>query len=128
MVVRRAFLASLLAVACLAAACSSSNSMATPTSPGLADGRDAAQNREGPPTDRGRNPAPPASGRCNDTAARFAIGQRATADLLESARSAAGASTARFLRPNQPITTEYIGSRLNLDLNTQDIVRAVSCG
>jgi hypothetical protein len=59
---------------------------------------------------------------------RGAIGQRATPALLERARVAATASTARFIRPNEAITMEYNGSRLNLYLNERDVVRGVICG
>jgi hypothetical protein len=84
-----------------------------------------------PPADRPTPPptgSPPASTNCDASKAQWAVGQPASDDLLERARIAAGASTARFLRPNQPITTEYFGWRLNLGLNEQDIVRGVNCG
>jgi hypothetical protein len=61
-------------------------------------------------------------------AAHFAIGQPATNDLLDRARVAAGASTARFLRPNQVVTLEYLDSRLNLHLDARDIVTGTNCG
>jgi hypothetical protein len=60
--------------------------------------------------------------------ALFAIGDRASNDLLERARTAADAASARFLRPNQPITTDSVGSRLNLEVDAQDVVRSVLCG
>jgi Peptidase inhibitor I78 family len=47
--------------------------------------------------------------------------------VLERARVDAGAQLARFLRPNQPVTTEYSGSRVNLNLDARDIVRSVVC-
>jgi hypothetical protein len=65
---------------------------------------------------------------CIASGAQWAIGQSASDDLLDRARLAAGAETARFLRPNQPITTEYLGSRLNLSLDGDDIVRSLYCG
>jgi Peptidase inhibitor I78 family len=71
---------------------------------------------------------PPISGSCDASRAQFAIAQPASADLLEHARLAAQASSARFIRPNQPITTEYLGSRLNLGLDRQDVVASVNCG
>ena len=74
------------------------------------------------------SPTPPSSGTCDATQAQFAVGQVASNDLLERARIAAGAGSARFLRPNQPITTEFLGSRLNLNLNDRDIVNGVTCG
>jgi hypothetical protein len=85
-----------------------------------------------PPSVRPEQPAPPVlppfDGSCVAAEARWAIGERASTDLLERARVAAQAAVARFLRPNQPITTEYLGSRLNLHLDERDVVRAVSCG
>jgi hypothetical protein len=40
----------------------------------------------------------------------------------------ATAALARFIRPNQPITMEYSGARLNLYLNARDVVESVVCG
>ena len=100
------FLAAVLAAAWLTCGCSSHADMVTSPSSG----------------------APPASGTCDADKARFAVGLPASDDLLERARVAAGATTARFLRPNQPITTEYFGWRLNLGLNDQNVIRAVNCG
>jgi hypothetical protein len=65
---------------------------------------------------------------CDASKAQFALGERANTDLLERARVATSAGSARFLRPNQPITLEFLSSRLNLGLDTTDIVRAVNCG
>jgi len=73
-------------------------------------------------------PPPPTSGSCDASKAQWAVGQRASNDLLERARNAAGAGTARFLRPDQPITMEYSAGRLNLGLDKRDVVIAVTCG
>jgi hypothetical protein len=73
-------------------------------------------------------PLPPTSATCNASRAQFAVGERASDELLERGRTAAGAATARYIRPNQPITTEFLGSRLNLNLNDKDVVVSVSCG
>jgi hypothetical protein len=59
---------------------------------------------------------------------QWTIGEPASSELLEHARLAAGAASARFLRPNQAITMEYLGSRLNLGLDERDIVRSAVCG
>lgn len=77
---------------------------------------------------RGTAPLPPTSARCDATKAQFAIGSRAGDGLLESARVAAQASVARFLRPNQPITMEFLASRLNLNLTERGIVYSAHCG
>jgi hypothetical protein len=85
-----------------------------------------------PALERVPQPAPsgslPASGSCASTEARWTIGQQRSEDLLERARVAANATVARFLLPNQPITMEYLGSRLNLELDERNLVRDVRCG
>lgn len=65
---------------------------------------------------------------CTAANATWAIGQPATDALLEKARQAANAATARFIVQGEPITTEYLGTRLNLETDVQRIVRAVGCG
>ena len=86
------------------------------------------------PSTGDRDPRPPATPiappveTCDASKAQTAIGQRASAALLERARVAAEAKTARFLRPNEAVTLEYLGSRLNLGLNERDVVRSVTCG
>jgi hypothetical protein len=73
-------------------------------------------------------PSPPASGSCDATKAQFVIGNAASEELLERARVAAQAALARFIRPNEPITLEFLASRLNLNLNERGIVESTSCG
>jgi Peptidase inhibitor I78 family len=70
----------------------------------------------------------PASGTCNAAKAQWAIGQRASSDLLERARNAAEAKVARFLRPNEAITLEFSPVRLNLGLDQKNVVTSVTCG
>jgi hypothetical protein len=130
MQVRKLFVAGILAAASLAGACSSAGDNSTrPTAvaPPPAGGSEApgGVNRGTPPVSPG---LPPATGTCDASKAAFAIGQRGDDALLERARLAAGAGSARYLHPNQPITLEYLGSRLNLQLNEKDVVRAVTCG
>jgi len=127
MILRNALISTVLAVGCLTSGCSTTGRITAP-SPGDASGQSGSSQESqrqpppAPPT------TPPSSGTCDVEKARFALGQRATDDLLARARQAAGASVARFLRPNQPITTEYLGSRLNLGLDERDVVRSVNCG
>jgi hypothetical protein len=80
------------------------------------------------PGSSGSADSSPASRTCDATKARFAIGSRASDELLERARVSAQAAVARFLRPNQPITMEYLASRLNLNLTERGIVSAANCG
>ena len=84
-----------------------------------------------PPSDRSPTPPPqppPASGTCDASKAQWAIGERATNEVLERARTAAQAATARFIRPNEAITLEYSPGRLNLGLDKRDVVMGVTCG
>jgi hypothetical protein len=89
---RNAFLF-LVVVGCLSAGCSGSADRVTAPSP------------IGPPSGSQQ------PGTCDASQAQWAVGEPAGSDLLERARLAAGAGTARFLRPNQPITLEYLASR-----------------
>ena len=82
-----------------------------------------------------RGPVPPTqpplvspSSGCDASKAHFAIAAPATNAVLEQARVAAQAASARFLRPHEPITTEYLPSRLNLGLDQRDRVSWAYCG
>jgi Peptidase inhibitor I78 family len=135
-------LAIVMAAAWLASACGTTDTITAPSSAPAAEGS-LPQGRETPPPSTPQPapppvnrdpiqpvppPLPPASGTCDATKAQWAIGERASAELLERARLAAAAGSARFLRPNDRITLEFLASRLNLGLNEQDVVRSVSCG
>jgi Peptidase inhibitor I78 family len=113
----------------LASGCNSGNtrmtapsSVATPDSIGSVP--PSADRAPVPPA----QPSPPVSGTCDAAQAQWAKGQRASSGLLERARNAAQASVARFIRPNEPITMEFLASRLNLGLDEQDVVISVTCG
>ena len=73
-------------------------------------------------------PSSSAQASCSAATAEWALGRRATDDLLERARVAANASVARFVIRGQPLTTEYLGTRLNLETDEQQSVVAVRCG
>ncbi|MGN8276659.1 I78 family peptidase inhibitor [Pseudomonas sp. SMV71] len=66
--------------------------------------------------------------RCEAKAAEFAIGKQASPQLLEQARSRAGAQIARILKPNDMITLEYRSDRLNLNTDANLVVNRVNCG
>lgn len=74
-------------------------------------------------------PPPPSRGTCNaEPAKATAMGKAGTDALLEQARIDAGAKTARYLKPGQAITKEYMGDRLNLEVDASNVVIAVRCG
>ena len=128
---RPAALALVLVSVCAGAACNGTSEPTAPAPPVIDSG--SSQNPAGsPPPDRPTPPLPPPPepdrNSCDDKKAAFAIGGTASDDLLERARVAAGARTARFLRLDQPITLEFQAGRLNLSLDAQSIVRKVTCG
>jgi hypothetical protein len=65
---------------------------------------------------------------CNADAARSAVGQIASSEIVDQARVAAGAETARTLKPGQAVTMEFNGNRLNLDVDAGNKVTNVRCG
>lgn len=75
----------------------------------------------------GPPPGSPSSG-CDASKAQFVIAVPATSEVLEQARVAAQAESARFLRPDELITTEYLPSRLNLRLDQRNRVASEYCG
>ena len=129
-----ALVTALVLASCLSGACSSSPD--NPAKPTPADSGNTPQQPTG--TDTSRPPAPPAPpsseprppehpDRCDHRKAQWAVGEAASSQLLEKARVAAGAETARFLRLGEPTTLEYRFGRLNLGLDSRNIVRRVEC-
>jgi Peptidase inhibitor I78 family len=77
----------------------------------------------------GGGTAPPVSrGPCQADGAQSFVGQKASGDVQEQARNAAGASIVRTLQPGQPITKEFNGERLNLHVDADNNVIRVNCG
>ena len=108
-------LATLFALAC--SACASTDAAAPDTTP-----TDPAANTPSAA-------APPSmASECKADSAQQFVGQKATPELIEAARVAAGAAVARALRPDMAVTMEYRGDRLNLHTDTNDVVGSVRCG
>ena len=66
--------------------------------------------------------------RCEAKSAEFAVGKKASPELLEQARTRAGAQNARILKPNDMITLEYRSDRLNLNTDANLVITRVNCG
>lgn len=67
-------------------------------------------------------------GRCDSDLAKFAVGQPASAALLQQAQQRSGSLAARILRPGDIMTLEYRSERLNLNVDAQGTVTRVNCG
>ena len=70
----------------------------------------------------------PPHNRCDAKAAQFLVGQPFGAQTLAQALAAAGADTARMLRPDSMITKEYMMGRLNVVVDRDNRVVRVDCG
>jgi hypothetical protein len=107
-----AIILTIVLIVALTSACSNRSTTATSPSTGASDAIGSGSG----------------SGTCNAAKAQWAIGQRASSNLLERARNAAQAKVARFLRPNEAITLEFSPVRLNLGLDQKNVVTSVTCG
>lgn len=67
-------------------------------------------------------------GRCQASAADFAVGKQASTELLDQARTRSGAQAARILKPHDMVTLEYRSDRLNLNTDDQGVITRVNCG
>ena len=128
MLVRLVPYATILIAGSWVTGCSALDRMTTPSSvegPRQGGSSDPSQR---PPSSPAPPVASPDAAKCDASKADSVVGSRATDELLERARVAAGASVARFLKPKQPITMEYLESRLNLGLDDKSVVMSVRCG
>lgn len=66
--------------------------------------------------------------RCNADRVANAVGQWPTPELLEAARSGAGARDVRTLAHDQPVSSTYRAELLNLVLDTEGRIGSVNCG
>ncbi len=76
-----------------------------------------------PPAD-----APAVSAKCNGDAASAHLGHAGTAEMAEAARKDAGAELVRVLKPNQPMTLDYRGERLNVHVDANGKIVRLTCG
>ncbi|MDH0733094.1 I78 family peptidase inhibitor [Pseudomonas sichuanensis] len=72
--------------------------------------------------------SPNNEGHCDASGAAFAIGRRATPELVEQVRKASGSQNTRLIKPNTPYTTDYREERVNLRVIYWGVVREVYRG
>lgn len=73
-------------------------------------------------------PAPPPARECDAAAAQRLIGRQRSPALVQEAQRLSRANAVRVLRPGQMVTMEYRADRVNIRVDTQDKVLAISCG
>ena len=74
-----------------------------------------------------RSPAQNAP-RCEADKARFAVGEILSPELAERAGRAAGARSTRKIEPNGAATMDLQPDRLNLEVDSRNIIQHVTCG
>lgn len=73
-------------------------------------------------------PLPPASFQCVAEPAAWAIGQAATAEVVERIRVDTHSRIARVLRPGQVVTMEFSAERVNVNVNERNAIIGITCG
>jgi hypothetical protein len=71
--------------------------------------------------------SPPATV-CDAAPAQSAVGQPATPELIERVRVDSHSRVVRVLHPGEIITMEYSTERVNLRVDGNNVVLAVTCG
>lgn len=73
-------------------------------------------------------PVADASKRCDAASAQSAVGKTASQEVVDQAVADSGSSTARVIKPGQPVTMDYREDRLNIEVDAGNVVTAVRCG
>ena len=118
-----------LRIASLSAACTALVALAacaTPAAPPASDPLPPATAEAPPMSDP--NPPMPTDPCGAETAKPNAIGQVATAEVVERARIEANAEIARVLKPGMMVTMEFRAGRLNIDVDEANVITNVRCG
>jgi hypothetical protein len=66
--------------------------------------------------------------RCDLERVRGLVGEPATVDIGKRAQALSGAAMLRWIRPGEPVTSEYMTSRLTIDVDARGRIRGFRCG
>lgn len=73
--------------------------------------------------------APDMAAQCNADAAQSFVGKEATDATVADAKAAAGAKgDVRVIKPGQPVTMDFRGDRLNVEVDERNLVVRITCG
>jgi hypothetical protein len=73
-------------------------------------------------------PATNGQATCDAGAAQWAIGKPATTDTIERVRVDSHSSVVRVLHPGQIITMEFSAERVDIRVDGNNVILAVTCG
>ncbi|HVI59586.1 MAG TPA: I78 family peptidase inhibitor [Luteimonas sp.] len=73
--------------------------------------------------------APDMSAQCSADAAQSFVGKEATDATVADAKAAAGAKgDVRVIKPGQPVTMDFRGDRLNVEVDERNAIVRITCG
>jgi hypothetical protein len=73
-------------------------------------------------------PPGPIAGSCDASAVQWAVGQPASASVLEQVTLASGARSARVLHPGEMVTMEFSADRLTINVDAGNRIIDLNCG
>lgn len=79
-------------------------------------------------TDAGKATEAPPVGNCDATQVQSLIGQAYTDAIGGQAQQDSNARELRVLKPNDMTTMEFVGERLNIEVDDKGVVTGVRCG
>ena len=88
----------------------------------------AACAQTSPPADTPETPPARLAGQCDAAAVQDLVGKPASSELGADALTRSHAAVMRWLRPGQIVTMEYRADRLNIRVDTQGKILAITCG
>lgn len=93
-----------------------------------AHAQQAAEAAKAPADEAGKATEAPPVGNCDASQVQSLVGQPYTEALDKQAQEDAAAKQLRVLHPNDVTTMEFLGDRLNIEVDAKDVVSGVRCG
>jgi len=81
-----------------------------------------------PPPLHSGDPAPVGRAACDAGTAQWAIGKPATTDTIERVRVDSHSHIVRMLHPGQMVTMEFSAERVDIRVDGNKVILAVTCG
>ncbi|NIJ70202.1 I78 family peptidase inhibitor [Xanthomonas sp. 60] len=93
-----------------------------------AQAQQAAQQAAAPTDATGKATEAPPVGSCDATQVQSLIGQPSSDAVARQAQQDAGAREVRTLGPQDMTTMEFVGERLNIEVDAKGVITGVRCG
>lgn len=93
-----------------------------------AEAQQAAQQAAEPTDTAGKATEAPPVGNCDATQVQSLVGQPYSAEIDGQAQQDASAREVRVLRPGDMTTMEFVGERLNIEVDEKNLISGLRCG